>query len=257
MDHTEYINNKRKEIREILSGKLKPIQSSVILKSGEHAYYEFETVQMADLKQTTSHQSGQARSPLIKGGLLRGNTQFSSTITRSHYYKNEICDRGLMLFTNMRILFIGKEALSIYYRDLLSIHFPNPAKPHYPDVKLTIDVRYPKMLKNESYTLHNPQAELYFRGIMRNIKKDTSSVKEDEVDKFMNDKFIFSKKIVVTINADGSINCPCCDSVVKDYMEGKTFSLFGKGRKWRRYICPHCNRFISNALKDVEYSNLV
>lgn len=256
MDHTEQINNKRKEIRDILSGKLKPIQSSINLKDGEHAYYEFETDRIADREHTTSHQTGYARSPLIKGGLLRGNTQISTTVTQSHRYKNEVVDHGVMIITNLRILFLGKEAVSIYYPELLSIHFPNPAKPHYPDIKLTMDVRYPKMLKNESYILHDPQPELYFRGIMRNIKKDKSDVTDEEVDSFIKNEFVYSKRIIININADGSINCPQCDTLVKDYMEGKTFSLFGKGRKWRRYICPHCNRFISNALKDVEYANL-
>lgn len=246
----------RKQKLAVLSGKIKPIQTPYNLEKGEHAYYQIETDRMADREHITSHQNGQARSPFIKGGIMRGNTQINTTITHSRYDINERVDHGMLLFTNLRIIFVGKDIVSIHYPEIMSIHFPNPAKPHYPDAALSLDIRYPKMLKNESYILHDKEAEMYFRGIMRNIKKDKSVVKEGEVELFMDKKFEISKKIIVTINDDGSIECPQCDMVIKDYLEGKTFSIFGRGKKWRRYICSRCNRFISNALKDVEYSNL-
>lgn len=62
--------------------------------------------------------------------------------------------------------------------------------------------------------------------------------KEEDLEKFMS-----SNKIVVPIKSDGSINCPSCNTNIKEYKETKLFILFGP--KTRGYTCPNCGHIIA------------
>lgn len=155
----------------ILSGSIKPIQTSFHLKAGEKAYYEFHTVRLADREYIKSYTQGQARSPFIKGGILRGNTKIDTTTNQIRLTENEGVDSGQMILTNKRVLFVGKEVVSIPYEDILTIYFDSS--------RMTI--KYPQMLKGESYSIMDAEPELYYKGIQRLIGSDTSILKLDDV----------------------------------------------------------------------------
>lgn len=263
LSDTTIINSEeRKRKFKILSGKIQPIQSSFNLKDNEEAYYQFETERKADVQYTDSYTTGITKKKGIIGRAVVGDLVFgkagaiiggvtadneiNSSTRQELSTRTETIDKGKMLFTNKRILFVGKEVVSIPYDDILAFYFPNPSKPHYPHLDLAMEVRYPSMLKNESYILPNTQVELFFRGVLRLIGKDKSIIEESDVEKFINDEFIMSDRINVPVNVDGSINCPECDSIIKDYEEGgRSFIWFGS--KSRTYTCPKCGRMTCNS----------
>lgn len=168
----------RKRRFAILSGNIKPIQISFHLKAGEHAYFQIKADRMADRDYVESHTTGDARSPFIQGGLLRGNTSISTETRQERITKTEIIDSGELLLSNIRMLFIGKEVISIPYDDILSVEFfPNPRFD-----TTTISVKYPTMIKNECYDLEKKNdAKLYYEGIMRLIGWDKSNITEADV----------------------------------------------------------------------------
>lgn len=171
--YEEQKEQERKRRFAILSGHIKPIQISFTLKTGEHAYYQIEAEQKAEREYVESHTTGDVRRPFIKGGILRGNSKVNTTTTQSHSSGSTTVDSGKLLFTNVRVLFIGKQVISISYADILSVQFTNNS----------VVIKYPQMAKGESYSLpQDNDAKYYYYGVLRLIGIDKTKANEADVD---------------------------------------------------------------------------
>jgi hypothetical protein len=180
--YEELKGQERKRKFTILSGHIEPIQTTFHLKAEEHAYFQIKADRMAEKDHIESHTTGDARSPFIKGGILRGNTKISTTTTHERINEYVRIDSGMFLFTNLRVLFIGKQVVEILYADILSATFINSS----------IIIKYPGMANNETYeTDTKSDAELYYHGVMRLLKHDKSSITEAEVNMDDYPKFAF------------------------------------------------------------------
>jgi len=151
----------RKRRFTILSGSVKTITSSFHLKSGEHAYFQFETTRLADREYVKSYTQGKARSPFITGGILRGNTQIDTTTSQVRLTENVKIDSGKMLFTNRQILFVGeKQVVNIPYDEIISVEFHDSQ----------MIIKYPQMLSGEAYKAE-PDTKFYYQGIMNFLEE--------------------------------------------------------------------------------------
>lgn len=172
-------DQERKRRFAILSGNIQPIHTSFNLKSGEKAYFQIEADRMAEQEYVESYTTGEARSPFIKGGLLRGNSQINTTTRQERVSNLEIIDTGTMIFTNTRMVFIGKEVISISYEDILSVDF----FPYSRFGSTSMIVKYPTMLKSERYDIHRKNdAKLYYQSILRLTGRDKRKITEADVD---------------------------------------------------------------------------
>lgn len=239
------------QIKNILAGNLKEIAVPYKLQQGEKAYFQFQTKRKADVEYRNSRTIGVAKKKGVVGRAIVGDlafgragaiiggatadTEIHTSTSESRSSRREEIDAGMMIFTNRRMVFIGKEIASILYDDIISFYFPNPLKSYYPNTDRMMEIKYASMLKNEAYTVPSPQVELYFQGIQHLLKNDKSPIKQADIDKFLNDEFITSDRIISPILEDGSIDCPGCGRNIKEYKERKNFFS-----KTREYTCPNC-----------------
>lgn len=186
-------DQERKRRFAILSGNLKPIKTSFHLNEGEHAYFEFQTKRFADNEYLQTNTTGNTkRKGTVKralvgdllfgkvGAVIGGVTGGSETnyqTSQQRITKTEVIDTGTMILTNKRILFVGKEIVSIPYKDIIATEFTSSL------MNSCMIIKYPNMLKNEQYSTGlAAEVELHYKGIMRFIKRDTSNVTEADVD---------------------------------------------------------------------------
>jgi len=172
----------RKRRISLLSGNLKPIKTSFHLNVGEYAYFAFQTSRMADRDYIESHTKGAG----IGEGFGRVGVGIAkSTTTQERVTKLETVDTGTLLFTNKRILFVGKEVVSVAYQDILAAEFNGAI----------MTIKYPSMIKNECYDIEKePDAALYFKGLMRLLGKDKSKVNEADIDMSDYPEFVLPPK---------------------------------------------------------------
>lgn len=157
----------------ILAGDFKPIQTTLNLKEEEKVYFQTEADRMAEKEYVEYHTTGQSRTPFIRGGILRGNSKISTNTTQSRSSANAMIDTGILLFTNLRVLFVGKQIVSIPFKEILAIHFTNNS----------VTIKYPKMVKNEAYNFaQNSDVKFHYFGLMRILEKDKSKATEADVD---------------------------------------------------------------------------
>lgn len=161
--------------KEILSGKLEPIKTDYNLDKGEKVYATFQAQKMGrvDKAVNVTHRQGVASragcgccllGPL--GAVLGGVTAPSKTNQFTHEALTSL-DRGTMVFTNKRFLFVGENSMKgLVYDKVLSISF------NVHSSETDLEVKYPEMAKGEYYALtgHDSKiAETWYQGI-RKIK---------------------------------------------------------------------------------------
>src|SRR5258708_25701522 len=173
----------------ILSGSIEPIATHYALQQGEQIYFQFKTKRIADIEYIESHtKGGSKKKGVIRravvgdillgpiGAVIGGATAGSKTheiTTQKRVNRIETIDEGDMLFTNTRLLFIGKEIVSITYEEVISVHFINE----------TMEIKYPGMEKGEGYLIdQHSDIELYYKGVMRHIGRDTTKPKESDIE---------------------------------------------------------------------------
>lgn len=178
----------RKRRFPILSGNIKPIKTTFNLNKGEDVYFQSSAERLAEVEYIESHTTGQTKKKgvlrrSVVGGVLLGGVgaviggatagdKIKSTTTQEKINRTEAVDTGTILFSNKRILFIGKEVLDISYDEILAVNFDIPY----------FEIKYPSMIKGENYKIDNLDAKLYFEGIMRLTKRNKTKILEPEVE---------------------------------------------------------------------------
>lgn len=183
----------------ILSGNIEPVQVVVNLEPNEKAYAEFSSKRMAIIDSIVEKTVGKSKKKgvvtrAVVGGVLLGplgavggaataGSKSNSTTTQETVSKLQQVDKGSLIFTNKRMMFIGTDVVSLPYNRLIAVSFGSTLT----GKKLT--VKYEGMLKDEHYILSGDKAkdtELYYRGITEklllkettdNNQNDTNSIR--------------------------------------------------------------------------------
>lgn len=183
----------------ILSGNIEPVQVVVNLEPNEKAYAEFSSKRMAIIDSIVEKTVGKSKKKgvvtrAVVGGVLLGplgavggaataGSKSNSTTTQETVSKLQQVDKGSLIFTNKRMMFIGTDVVSLPYNRLIAVSFGSTLT----GKKLT--VKYEGMLKDEHYILSGDKAkdtELYYRGITEklllkettdNNQSDTNSIR--------------------------------------------------------------------------------
>ena len=167
----------------IADGKIEPIAVSVKLGSDEKAFVEFQAKRNALVEKVveqtytkTKKKGGITRAVVggmtfgIGGALVGAGTAKShgtSTTVQHDVSSIEAVDEGTLIFTNKRILFVGKEIISIPHDDLMAVDFAKSFG------GMTMKVKYAGMLKDEHYVIKGDgakEADLYYKGITDGAK---------------------------------------------------------------------------------------
>jgi hypothetical protein len=159
----------------ILAGKIPSIiLEAVRLNEGEKAYFHAVASRLADVEHTVTMSSGKSKrkgviSRGLVGGLIAGPIGIvagAATASKHHnmrstdhtFTKNEVIDKGILLFTNQRILFLGKQMTSIPYDEIVKMEVQ----------RNNVTFHYVAMQPGEAYRLSREmtkEADLYYRGI--------------------------------------------------------------------------------------------
>lgn len=172
----------------ILAGQIEPISVVVNLKPGEKAYAEYAAKRMAIVDGVVEKTVGKSKKKgvltrAVVGGVLLGplgaiggaataGTKGTSTTTQEIVSKLAMVDKGNLIFTNKRIIFLGDTVVSLPYQKLIAVSFGRTMG----GKKLM--VKYDDMLKNEHYILGGGQAkdtELYYKGITEHLLIDSAN----------------------------------------------------------------------------------
>ena len=167
----------------IADGKIEPINVSVKLGSDEKAFAEFQAKRAALIERVVEQTYTKSKK---KGGLTRavvGGMTFgvagalvgagtakskgTSTTVQQDVSSIEAVDEGTLIFTNKRVLFVGKEIISIPHDDLMAVDFSKSFG------GMTMKVKYAGMLKDEQYVIKGDnakEANLYYKGITDGAK---------------------------------------------------------------------------------------
>lgn len=161
--------------QKILQGQIDPVAVSVNLGEGEYAYLCLTASRMASVDSVIEHTQGNAKKKHVAGRALVGGvllgplgalggaasagSKTSSTTTHTTVSSIKEIDRGQLLLTNKRFLFIGENGVvSVDYGNILAAGFNNNAA----------TIKYPEMEKGEYYTLAGPAASdagLYYASL--------------------------------------------------------------------------------------------
>ncbi len=171
----------------IVSGKIEPITVtfSLNLDTDEKAYVAYDARRMAMVEYVEEHTEGTSKKKggitrAIVGGVLLAPTglgvagaivgaataasKHSSITKQVRSEKLESVDKGKIVFTNRRVIFLGNTVLSIPYKEIVSVGFDSSGN--------ELHLKYQAMLKNEFFDLSGSgveDARLYFEGITKNL----------------------------------------------------------------------------------------
>ncbi len=195
--YEEKVAQERKRRFGILSGNLTDVPTSVHLKDGEKAYHMFSTQRYADSDYVETYTSGTDKKKGVVGRAFVGNILFGpagaiiggvtagsknqSTTTQQKIVRTEPIDSGDILFTNKRVLFVGKEIIEIPYAEILSVSYEDVILEHKERIPMMY-IKYSSMLKGECYAVeNNGDTALYYQGLMRLIGRDKTTIKEADI----------------------------------------------------------------------------
>ena len=168
----------------VMSGDISPITPFVKLKQGEKAYAELPakrkalvTTTIQRTAQKTKKKGGITRA--VVGGALLGpvgavvGASTAKSKGNSVGYAEEVenmsdIDKGVLVFTDQRMLFVGQEIVSIPYDELVDIRFIDML------TGAEISVKYAGMLEGEKYFASGKEAKLskmYYQAITEKLVK--------------------------------------------------------------------------------------
>ena len=171
----------RKEL--ILAGAIEPIAVSTKLNPKEKAYTVVNAKRIAAIDRLVEHTTGRnkRKGVLTRGvvggvvfgpvgalaGAVTASTKINTKTTQKTVAKFEIIDKGELIFTNQRVLFLGeREILSIPHEAIIEYSFGRNL------LGRTFTPQYEEMLPNESFIISGPaaaEAGLFFEGITNNL----------------------------------------------------------------------------------------
>lgn len=166
----------------IVAGDIDPIQVVVNLEPGEVAYASFPAKRMANVETHSQKTVGRSKkkgvvlravvgtmiaSPIggVVGAATAGSKSESVTTTEVSSELKQI-DKGNLIFTNRRIVFVGAGVVSLPFAELIAVAFKNGL------TGANVSMKYNGMMPNEHYLLSGAQAkdsELYYRSIQANF----------------------------------------------------------------------------------------
>lgn len=181
----QYENKKADEVARkgaIASGEIEPIQVVVNLEPGELAYASFPAKKMGDVETQTQTTVGSTKKKgVVKrgavgmilagpvGGVLgaatASNTSETATTTEISRELKQL-DKGQLIFTSRRVVFVGQGVVSLPYDQVVAVTFKNGL------TGATVSLKYDGMSPNEHYILSGGQAkdsELYYRSIQNHL----------------------------------------------------------------------------------------
>jgi hypothetical protein len=147
----------------ILSGQITPVQTSANLLPGEQAYLQLKAKRLAVVDTTIEHTKGK----LKKKHHLGLRTKVKTTTTSEIESNVQQLDSGSLILTNQRVVFMGNNAISLPYDQILGFQFK-----HGLTGSNKAAIKYAGMIKGEFFELSGDGAkdtELYFQGISRNL----------------------------------------------------------------------------------------
>lgn len=167
----------------ILAGAIEPIDVSTKLNPKEKAYTVMSAKRAAAIDRTVEHTTGRNRrkgvlTRGVVGGVIFGpvgalagavtaSTKMNTKTAQKTVTKFEIIDTGELIFTNQRVLFVGKrEIISIPHDAIIEYSFGRNL------LGRTFAPQYEEMLPHESFIISGPaatEANLFFEGIVRNL----------------------------------------------------------------------------------------
>jgi hypothetical protein len=156
---------------DISQGKIKPIETNYNLASDEKAFVIFNADKMGFKIISQTHKKGVLGRALVGGlllgplGALGGATTAGSHTTEKKSFTPEVLDKGKMVLTNKRFVFIGRNITSVPYEQIIEIKF---SKMWLGGTKL--EMKYPEMIDGESYNLSGEDskiADVWFNGIKK------------------------------------------------------------------------------------------
>lgn len=118
------------------------------------------------------------------GGAATAGSKNNSTTTQETVSRLQQVDKGSLIFTNKRMMFIGTGVVSLPYDKLIAVSFGSTM------TGKKITVKYEGMLKDEHYVISGDKAkdtELYYRGITEKLllketadsnQSDTSNIQQ-------------------------------------------------------------------------------
>lgn len=161
--------------KNIAAGNFQGIKSTINLQPKEEAFIELPAVRMASVESVIQETVGTSKKKhgitrTVVGGVLlgpvgavagaatAGGTSKSTTVQRTVSSMQQI-DTGILVFTNMRMIFMGnKNIISLTYPEIVATGFSNMAA----------TIKYAGMMDGEYYVLQGPQAgdaQHYYTGI--------------------------------------------------------------------------------------------
>lgn len=163
--------------QKILSGNIEPIAINFNLDSGEKAFLELKAERMALVTTTVVHEKkkGVIGRAVVGGlllgplGALGGAATAGSQSTHKNTEKVGRIDSGKLVFTNKRVIFVGKEAFSLPYSEVLAVGFSSNS--FLGSNKL--ELKYQGMKGGEYFAVSGSRAadtELYYKGITTHLK---------------------------------------------------------------------------------------
>lgn len=183
-DIQKSINNYQDKKQAIADGNIEPIQVSARLRTNEKAFAEFQAKRVVLVKESVNRTVTKSKKKgvltrAVSGGLLMkpfglgrfgalggaatAGSKSISTTRQQDVSKLKTIDKGSIIMTNQRILFIGKEAVSLPYDELVAVNFRATIS------GVVMSVKYTGMLKDERYVLSGDDARkagLYYKGIV-------------------------------------------------------------------------------------------
>ncbi len=167
----------------ILDGHISPIQTTMALKPGETAYLQLSAKRKALVDKIVEHTVGKTKRKnvvgrAIVGGILTGGIgviagaatagkKTNTTTTQSTETSIEDVDKGIMIITNQRIVFIGNNVISLPYDQIFGFQFK-----HGLTGSNKVAIKYTGMMKGEFFELSgdgSKDTELYYQGVKQHL----------------------------------------------------------------------------------------
>jgi hypothetical protein len=168
----------QERIKNILAGNIAPINSSKYnLPTDEKLYFTVGANRKATLRSIKEYTENSTKRKgtlgrAVVGGVLLGplgavagaataKTEGKTEVKQKVKSSVETIDRGELLFTNKRIMFVGeKQIISLPYAELITVEFPRTDR---------LLLRYEAMEDQEYYQLSSSETKIFYEGIINNL----------------------------------------------------------------------------------------
>lgn len=176
----------------IQQDELSPINIDLRLDDGEIAYGQFDARYREEVEKTSTHTSGAVKTKGAFGRAVLGGAVFGAAgavvgavsapqqmSTRTYQgateYEDEEVDRGTLIFTNKRFIFVGSKISSISQDEILRVDFRKGTRlsdMRDPDRYIDMIILFEDMPRGAYFILDRGKAAmLTYKGLMQIIQR--------------------------------------------------------------------------------------